>query len=183
MQMTATDIDWFWAIVETTLPHVSDQEAQLTVMQSRVAEMSPDQLIRFGRTFDQIMRDSYSWDLWGAAYVIMGGASDDGFEYFRLWLISRGRTVFEQAAADPDSLAASVPADAVDALDFEMLAYPAREEFVRKTGREPGATEQLQPEMFYPNIAPSGVAFAEDPSELAQRYPRLWARFGQNPLP
>ncbi|WP_217498085.1 MULTISPECIES: DUF4240 domain-containing protein [Sphingomonas] len=34
---------------------------------------------------------SYRWDLWRAAKVAKGGVSDDGFEYFRTWLISRGR--------------------------------------------------------------------------------------------
>lgn len=48
---------------------------------------------------------SYRWDLWGAAYVAKGGASDDGFEYFQRWLISRGRTDFERVLADPDALA------------------------------------------------------------------------------
>jgi hypothetical protein len=49
--------------------------------------------------------DSYDWGLWGAACVINGGCSDDCFDYFRAYLISRGREVFEAAVADPDSLA------------------------------------------------------------------------------
>jgi Protein of unknown function (DUF4240) len=53
----------------------------------------------------QAFADSYDWGLWGAAYVIDGGCSDDGFDYFRAYLISRGRAVFEAAMADPDSLA------------------------------------------------------------------------------
>lgn len=42
----------------------------------------------------------------GAAKRIFGGRlSDDGFEYFRLWLIGRGRLAFDRAVARPDSLA------------------------------------------------------------------------------
>ena len=33
------------------------------------------------------------------------GCSDDGFDYFRGWLIARGRQAFDQAVADPDALA------------------------------------------------------------------------------
>ncbi|MFL6076856.1 MAG: DUF4240 domain-containing protein [Mycobacteriales bacterium] len=39
------------------------------------------------------MAESYQGDLWGAAYLINGGASDDGFDYFRGWLIARTRGV------------------------------------------------------------------------------------------
>jgi len=34
----------------------------------------------------------------------MLGCSDDGFEYFRCWLISQGKDVFENALRNPDSL-------------------------------------------------------------------------------
>jgi hypothetical protein len=43
--------------------------------------------------------------LWAAAYVINGGCSNDGFEYFRGWLIVQGREVFEHVVADPGTLA------------------------------------------------------------------------------
>jgi hypothetical protein len=41
--------------------------------------------------------------------IFGGWCSDDGFEYFRLWLIGQGRVIFERAVTMPDSLAA-VPA-------------------------------------------------------------------------
>ena len=52
-----------------------------------------------------MMDSAYCWSLWGAAYVINGGCSDDPFVDFRASLISRGRQVFERALSDPDSLA------------------------------------------------------------------------------
>jgi hypothetical protein len=51
------------------------------------------------------MAESYRWDLWGAAYLINGGCSDDGFDYFRGWLLSQGRAIWQATLADPDSLA------------------------------------------------------------------------------
>ena len=45
--------------------------------------------------FDAKMDQAYSWPLWGAAYVINGGCSDDTFTDFRAALISRGRQAFE----------------------------------------------------------------------------------------
>jgi hypothetical protein len=49
--------------------------------------------------------------LWGAAYLINGGCSDDGFDYFRRWLILQGHKVFQAAIANPDSLADVVDPD------------------------------------------------------------------------
>lgn len=50
-----------------------------------------------------------------AASLILGGCSDDGFEYFRGRLIAQGREVFERSVADPDSLA-----------DLPVMDPPAR---------------------------------------------------------
>ena len=48
------------------------------------------------------------------AFIVNGGASDDGFDYFRGWLIAQGREVFEGTLAKPDSLA-----DVIDDPDSE----------------------------------------------------------------
>jgi hypothetical protein len=44
-------------------------------------------------------------DLWAAVYAILGGCSDDGFDYFRSWLIGRGEHALLAAIRDPESLA------------------------------------------------------------------------------
>ena len=38
--------------------------------------------------------------LWDAAYLINGGCSDDGFDYFRGWLVDQGRETFERCLAE-----------------------------------------------------------------------------------
>ena len=76
----------------------------------------------------------------GAAYLINGGCSDDGFAYFRSWLISRGRAAYEGAIRDPDSLAGSVDPDRDD-YEFEDLWGLALVVYEERTGEEPPATE------------------------------------------
>ena len=64
----------------------------------------------FQAFLDQACDRAFTWELAGAVTRIFGGwCSDDGFEYFRLWLIGRGRVTFERAITMPDSLA-TVPA-------------------------------------------------------------------------
>lgn len=122
------------------------------------------------------MRDSYTWDLWGAAYVANGGASDDGFEYFRCWLISKGRRVFEQILRDPDSLADFIAEGETGDFEFEEFAYVARNAWSKKTGNDWNEMPVVA-NMIY-NADPKGTPFSEDPNELRRRFPKLWRRFG-----
>ena len=173
-------IDWFWDIVERTRSPDGDQDRQMAALAAELSKLPPAEIEAFGAVFDRLRIESYSWDLWGAAHVIMGGSSDDGFEYFRVWLISRGRGVFEAAGANPDELAVLIPADFDQSTDFELLAYVAADAWAEKTGDDP----TNMPRPAHPTYAdePAGEPFEESPKDLANRYPRLWARFSESPL-
>lgn len=172
--------DWFWGIVDRTTAAGDDQDAQAEALAQELRGLTPDEIERFATTFDELLTETYSWDLWGAAYVVEGGCSDDGFEYFRVWMLSRGRRFFEAARTDPDSLAELIPADYEEAPDFELLAYVASDVWSQKTGKSP---EDMpgRPQMAYDGD-PSGKPFTDDEAHLRARYPRLWARFGDGPL-
>jgi hypothetical protein len=169
--------DRFWAIVESSARHAPASDAQTAALRKALEALPVEQVESFERIFQQNMGRSYSWDLWGAAYVINGGASDDGFEYFRRWLISRGRHVFEAAMADPDSLADLLPADLDGPLEYEDFAYVAPEVWAAKTKR--AADRMPRGPTAYPS-EPTGAAFTEDNKVLKARYPKLWRRFGGN---
>ena len=69
-----------------------------------------------------------------AAYIMNGGCSDDAFEYFRCWVISRGRETYEKSKANPDYLINEVIED-VEMYDFEEFWFVALEAFKRRTGK------------------------------------------------
>jgi hypothetical protein len=92
------DRDGFWELIELA----SSPED----LHRRLAELPEAEFADFEVHHEQVFVDSYDWSLWGAAYIIDGGCSDDGFDYFRAYLISLGRAVFDDALANPDSLAA-----------------------------------------------------------------------------
>jgi hypothetical protein len=106
--------------------------------------------------------------------VINGGASDDGFDYFRGWLIAQGRAVYEQALADPDSLA-GLPA-VVDAcasgedLWGEDILGVAWNAYQTATGSElPQGAYSLR----YPDLDPSWDFDFDNETEMRRRLPRL----------
>src|SRR4051794_4025397 len=111
----------FWMIVEAGGREGRDDPVrQLEAVRQRLSRLPTEALIDFHRLFNRMMENAYTWDLWGAAYLINGGCSHDGFAYFRSWLISRGRTAYAAAVRNPDSLAGLVDPDRDD-YEFEDL--------------------------------------------------------------
>lgn len=168
-------VDAFWQLIDHSAA-AGGPDAQLEDLRANLRRLTPEQIVGFQALFDRFMQEAYSWDLWGAAYVANGGASDDGFAYFRCWLISRGRKVFETVKSDPDALAAVVADGSGGDLEFESLAYVASEVWVEKTGKDPSAMPPSAPTAT--SEKPSGVPFTEDAGALARRYPKLWKQFG-----
>ena len=59
------------------------------------------QIADFAAIRRQLDERAYTWDLWGAAYVIEDGCSDDCFRDFRAYLISLGPHALRGRAARP----------------------------------------------------------------------------------
>ncbi|MDX8348023.1 DUF4240 domain-containing protein [Cognatiyoonia sp. IB215446] len=55
-----------------------------------------------GKMMQSYLVAAYRADIWGLAYLLEDGCSDDAFEDFRGWMILRGRTTFETIMTSPD---------------------------------------------------------------------------------
>ncbi|MGP3971393.1 DUF4240 domain-containing protein [Streptomyces sp. 6N223] len=165
----------FWEIVDTTREAAGgDPEAHAEMLVDRLTGLDPEAVADFARHFEARFNRAYRWDLWGAAWVLLDGASDDTFENFRCWLISRGRHVFEGALHDPDALAELLesfdPESDGEAEDFGYAAFDAYEQLTGVELPDLGLPE--------PPPEPEGTPLDfEDARALAAAYPRLWARF------
>jgi len=182
MTASAMSADQFWQIIERAARSDHDPDAHMEALRAALRELSPEQIISFEVAFRRYLNEAYSWDLWGAAYVVHGGCSDDGFEYFRRWLVSRGRDVYEVALADADSLAQLDVRPGADGVwQFEEIYYVLTDIFEEKGG-EGDVRDYSEPEAGLGGPGPSGEPFEEDEEHLAPRYPNLWRRFGTEPL-
>ncbi|WP_424214102.1 DUF4240 domain-containing protein [Streptomyces sp. BI20] len=166
----------FWRLVDGTRDDAEgDPEAHADLLVERLTELDPDAVVDFARHFEARYHRAYTWDLWGAATLLLGGASDDAFDYFRCWLIGQGREVFEGGVHEPDRLAELLgPFDEEVDGDGEELGYAADEAYERLTGSE-------TPDLGLPPEPPepAGTPFdMEDETGLATRFPLLWDRFG-----
>lgn len=166
----------FWELIDGTRRQADgDPEEHADLLVDRLVQLDPESVVDFARHFESRFDRAYLWDLWAAAHLLLGGASDDGFDYFRYWLIGQGREVFEQAVHEPDRLAELVPAfDDEEDGDAEELGYAADEAFEQLTGGR-------LPDLDLPVPAgPEGEPFDfDDDAAMAERLPRLWARFGR----
>src|ERR1700749_5073098 len=93
----------FWRIIEEACrsdPSRADEWGER--LQTALMKLTPDEIIAWDQIFEHLAARAYTVDLWGAAYLINGGASDDGFYYFRCWLICMGQDIYEAAVAEPD---------------------------------------------------------------------------------
>ncbi len=172
-------LDGFWEHIQKCKR--KDPEAHAERLEARLSKLKPDDILDFGHWWHRMMCEAYNRNLWGAAYLINGGCSNDGFEYFCRWLILRGRDVFQAAVTDPDTLAAlRVEPDEAECECYPTLvawfaatktkendagydAYNAAEQ-ARHPGRRP-----------YPDLG-DGWDFDDD-AEMRKRLPRLSALY------
>jgi hypothetical protein len=120
--------DEFWSHIEAS--RRVDPDAHQERLAKRLSKLPVEEILDFDHWWDVAMAESYRWNLWGAAYLINGGCSDDGFDYFRGWLILQGRDVFEAAVKHPDSLCDVVEPDE----EYESEGRPAWDAWFLATG-------------------------------------------------
>jgi len=175
------DEEQFWAIVQTAVDEAGDDEDEyLEVVKRELSKLSLKEMIGFRLRTDKLLYDSYTSEMWCAGYLMNGGCSDDGFEYFRLWVISRGRKVYEAAMANPDNLIDYIGDDAeMDFFEFELFWYVALEAFEEVVDAE--LYDYIDDENFktregnYPNFE---FNWEEDEPESMQKLcPRLFEKF------
>ncbi|MDG4796132.1 DUF4240 domain-containing protein [Micromonospora sp. WMMD1082] len=172
--------DDFWQLIDRARSGGGAPDAVAARAVVLLAAHDTEEIVGYAHHQQRVLAASYRVDLWGAAYLINGGASDDGFEYFRGWLMTQGRAVFARAVADPDSLAElpQVRAASLSGEEFEcesMLAVPW-DAYRRATATDLPADREAAP-------APDLNEFwdFDDPDEARRRLPRLAALFVEPP--
>lgn len=169
------DTPQFWELIEDAHAQVAPpagSEAVAARAAAVLAAFPREEIIAAQGALDGLLAASYRAPLWAAAYLINGGCGDDGFDYFRGWLILQGRGVFEQSVADPDSLAElpviGPPRIGKPPIECEETLYIASRAHKAATGK------QIPPDAFTlcnPELEASWDF--DDRTEMARRLPRL----------
>ncbi|OLR93245.1 DUF4240 domain-containing protein [Actinokineospora bangkokensis] len=168
------DENTFWSLVDRA--RQSDPDEVGEALEVVLRDVGTADLVSFEQTYHRVAARAYTWEVWGAAYVAMGGCSDDSFDYFRAWLVGRGEDAFHRVVADPDSLADLVAGsgdagDPEDWMEDEALLGAADTVHEDRTGDHITFTEPLPD----PDLGEEWD-FDDEP-EMRRRYPRLAAQF------
>ena len=125
----------FWELIQSSYEESNrETDKQMELLINKLAEYSQEDMLRFGQIYDIYAKESYKEKLWAAAYVMNGGCSDDCFDYFRGWLISRGKEAYLNAMINPDSIIDLDTSYEEDYFENETMLSVAERAFSKKIG-------------------------------------------------
>ena len=125
----------YWKNIDEAITNTNNERQFLDHLTLNLETLTPKEIVGFRLRTDVLLTESYSSELWCAAYIMNGGCSDDGFEYFRCWLISNGQEMYEAALNNPDSISHYIQ-DERAYYQLEEFWYVANTAFSNRTGKE-----------------------------------------------
>jgi hypothetical protein len=161
--------DEFWKLIDASRRDAEDVDDQMSNLHDLLVQLPVDEILGFDTCFQECIRDAYTEELGAAAYIVNGGCSDDGFDYFMGWLIAHGRKDFEAVLADPERLADIAERD--EHVECESMWSAAATAYEASTGKDDfykiskGVTRQLRGKPW-------------DEETVDQLYPKLARKFG-----
>lgn len=164
----------FWSIIEAARKAApGDAEVFAESVREQLEKLPATDIIAFQSDLDALMDRMFHWDLWGAAHIMNFGCSDDGFEYWRGWLIAQGQQICEAAIANPESLAtAKLSYGEPGQFECESLLYMPAEALDDKSDDE-------MPRASNRPTEPAGEMWEEDGDDLEKKFPKLFAKFSE----
>lgn len=176
----------FWSLIEKSR-EFGDQAEGITEI---LAQKGLEEVLDFEFLFQKLMNTSYTSRLWGAAFVLMGGCSDDAFDYFRGWLIGQGEEIFNKVMEEPEFLAEYINEDNLDDEGFpqneELLSVGLDAYSLIKTGDTEwnnNIYDELLEALDKMGLQPvTDIEFDWEEEDLENLFPVLWERFGEEPL-
>lgn len=160
----------FWKVIDASRRGLEEQADQGDRLVRMLEQLDETAIVEWDRLLRTRLNEAYTWELWAVAFIANGGCSDDGFMYFRGWLVAQGRRYFEAALADPAKAAKAVQPG--ERAEFEDILGVASDAWRARTGRD-DFHEHAAP---VAPVEPRGEPWEEE--ELPRRYPKLAKRFG-----
>ncbi|MEZ5351838.1 MAG: DUF4240 domain-containing protein [Bryobacteraceae bacterium] len=161
----AMDVACFWELIETAKQDSESDAEQMDLLLETLEKFKASEIGKFRLILDVEMDELFHWDVWALAFLAMGGCGDDGFEYFREWLILQGRDLVATVKRDVqrlDGLPSGSRLQVEGLLSIPEVAYENRSgKPLRPRKRK---TTKVKGQEW-------------DESDLQNRYPILYARY------
>ncbi|MCI4251185.1 DUF4240 domain-containing protein [Bacillus thuringiensis] len=177
----------FWELLHRAKTKGEDQEEQIEWLTSHLAKRTVHEIVAFDTHMHRLLKDSYTSRLWAAAYIIMGGCSDDTFDYFRGWLLYQGKETYDACIENPEQL---IPVlenlSEYDVPEIEELTlYFGQEVYMEKTGDEDDTYFTLYHVLTNEEFEEVDIELdwdEDDEEGLKKMFPKLWEMYGEEPI-
>ncbi|OFC99803.1 hypothetical protein BTGOE5_22460 [Bacillus thuringiensis] len=177
----------FWELLNRAKTKGEDQEEQIEWLTSHLAKRTVHEIVAFDTHMHHILKASYTSRLWAAAYIILGGCSNDCFDYFRGWLLYQGKETYEACIEDPERL---IPVlenlSEYDVPEIEELTlYFGQEVYMEKTGDEDDTYFTLYHVLTNEEFEEVDIELdwnEDDEEGLKKIFPKLREMYGEEPI-
>ncbi|MBV1778518.1 DUF4240 domain-containing protein [Paeniglutamicibacter sp. ABSL32-1] len=166
----------FWQIIDQA--HEScdgGAEEFAEALREGLRQSDQQEVVAFDQLYALKTQALYSWELWGVAYLLLGGCSDDEFTDLRTWIVAQGRDFYLSCRKDPTMLANGQLKDPTEVMDAEEVRYVPDEIFMEMTGTSIEEQYPDQPSASMAGQAPAGVPWDDYPDRLEARFPQVQA--------
>ncbi len=166
----------YWTIVDSSSTATQNQAEQEQFLIAAIKKLTPEEMIGFYLRTSQLLNETYTPEMWCAGHIMNTSCSDDWFEDFRCWVISRGKEVYYKAKADPDTLVNEYE-EGCEEYAFELFGYVAMEAFEETTGED--LLDTIEDSGTF-EIAVIPIEFnwkRDDPESMIKICPQLYKKF------
>ena len=170
----------FWYILQCAKKSTHNDEALASYVIETLSKRNIESILGFDYWFSKFFYNSYTADLWCAAFIAKGGCDDDDFDYFRAWMIGQGEQVYTSAVTDPDSLVDVFEQVNIEGTTNEPLLIAASKAYEEKTGGGQGAFYKLLDEYETDFGSFRKLKFAwnpEIPESMQKVCPKIYEKF------
>jgi predicted DNA-binding WGR domain protein len=177
----------FWQLIDKCKEKGKDSDEQMEWLMAQLSKRPVKDIIMFDFILNKYYSKSYTSDLWAAAYIIMGGCSDDCFDYFRAFLLYLGKEPYEAAIKNPETLMPYLKLieEQDEMPQLEELLSVACEAYEEKTGQDDEEYHDLYEKLTNDSYIQPEIKFdwdEDDEEGLKKKFPLLWEAFGETPL-
>ncbi len=159
----------FWSVIEKSKKYSEgDVDYQTNQITEILSARPVAEIIIFQNVFTKFHSQSYRSDWWGAAYLVNGGCSDDGFDYFRCWVILKGKKAYDEIWKNPENLTKYINYENIGECEGEALLSAASFAYEKKTNLDDFYDKTETPAL--PEIT---FDWQEEDDSLTIKFPKL----------
>ena len=94
----------FWKYISLSHKNSKDNNEFINYLTNVLAQKTNEEIFDFDIITNELMCESYNEKLWCASYLVNGEMASWSFDFFRLWLISQGKKIYDSIIKNQDAL-------------------------------------------------------------------------------